>query len=69
MSKYLMDERCCMCCCDVMYKYTVITVFELLMSVSVTEGSGRLKNDIKTEIKDIGWEGLDWTYLTQNRAQ
>jgi hypothetical protein len=29
-----MDERSCMCCCDVVWKYVAIEVFDVLMSVS-----------------------------------
>jgi hypothetical protein len=29
----------------------------------------RKKDNIKTNPRDIGWDGMDWSYLTQHRTQ
>jgi hypothetical protein len=29
----------------------------------------RCENNIKMDLKEIGWEGMDWIHLTQDRDQ
>jgi hypothetical protein len=29
----------------------------------------RWKNDIRMDLREIRWEGVDWMHLTQNRDQ
>jgi hypothetical protein len=29
----------------------------------------RWENNIKMDLKETGWEGLDWTHLAQNRVR
>ena len=26
-------------------------------------------NDVKTDIRDVGWQGMDWIYLAQRRSK